>query len=106
MSANSKFHPSNFRITSKLSPALSNLPDLSRFNNPVSARADLVRGVRYGRIAAARAARGSNWDFEDETDALDLAIESVPLSESMSFAFLRGFAAEFRQTYQRRCGAA
>jgi len=102
MSANSKSHASRVSVTSTLSPALSKLPDLSRFNNLSSARADLVRGVRYGRLAAFQAAHCSNWDFEGETDALDLAIESVPLDESMSFAFLRGFAAEFRQTYQRR----
>lgn len=65
-----------------------------------------MRGIRYGRLAASRAPRSSLWDFENETDLLDLAIESVPLSESMSFAFLKGFAAEFRQSYQRRSGAA
>lgn len=64
-----------------------------------------MRGIQYGRLAATRAPRYSLWDFENETDLLDLAIESVPLSESMSFAFLKGFAAEFRNTYQRRCGA-
>lgn len=91
-------------MTSTLSPIISGLPDLSAFNSPATAKADLIRGVTYGRLAASRAASCLSWDFENETDALDLAIEDVPLSESMSFAFLRGFAAEFRHAYQRRCG--
>lgn len=105
MSTDTKSQASNFSMTSVLSPVLSNLPDLSQFNNPASVRADLVRGVKYGRAAASRVAHRSSWDFENETDALDLAIENVPISESMSFAFLRGFAAEFRHAYQRHCGA-
>lgn len=48
----------------------------------------------------------SFWEREDETAALDLAIETIPLNESMSFAFLKGFAAEFRQTYKHRFRAA
>ncbi|HLW81408.1 MAG TPA: hypothetical protein VKS20_05140 [Candidatus Acidoferrales bacterium] len=48
----------------------------------------------------------SCWDPEDETAALDLAIETIPLNESMSFAFLKGFAAEFRHTYKHRFRAA
>jgi hypothetical protein len=83
------------------------LPDLTRYNNPANANFDFVRGIRYGRFAASRAvSRLSFWDSEDETAALDLAIETIPLSESMSFAFLKGFAAEFRHTYKHRFRAA
>jgi hypothetical protein len=83
------------------------LPDLSRYNNPASANFDFIRGIRYGRLAASRAVPMlSFWDPEDETAALDLALETIPLNESMSFAFLKGFAAEFRHTYKHRFRAA
>jgi hypothetical protein len=83
------------------------LPDLGRYNSPANVNADFIRGIRYGRFAASRAVSMlSFWDPEDETAALDLAIETIPLNESMSFAFLKGFAAEFRHTYKHRFRAA
>lgn len=106
MSANSKTQESNFRITSTLSPAISRLPDLSRYNNPATMKADLIRGIKWGRLAACKATVRCMGNFDEEADALDLAIEGVPLGESMSFAFLRGFAGEFRQIYQRRLSSA
>lgn len=91
----------DFRVN--LASRAPGLPDLSRYNNPANANFDFIRGIRYGRFAASRAVPMlSFWDSEDETAALDLAIETIPLNESMSFAFLKGFAAEFRHTYRYR----
>lgn len=80
------------------------LPDLSVYNNPANAPADFQRGLRIGRQAASRAKIQASWDLDTESFAMDIALEKVPLAQSMSFAFLKGFAASFRETYRVRCG--
>jgi len=100
-------HALSPRSSATLTSTAPVLPDLSRYNNPANANFDFIRGIRYGRLAASRSVPMlSCWDPEDETAALDLAIETIPLNESMSFAFLKGFAAEFRHTYKHRFRAA
>ena len=80
------------------------LPDLSRYNNPANAPAEFQRGLKTGIQAARRAKRGGSWSLNYETAELDTALDRVPVSQSMSFAFLRGFASGFRETYRVRFG--
>lgn len=64
----------------------------------------LQRGLRTGTLAGSKLKRAAYWDFEDETFRLDIALDDVPLPQSISFAFLKGFAAGFRNAYRVRFG--
>lgn len=76
------------------------LPDLSCYNDPANAFADFQRGLRMGQQSALHTTGRSVWTLDDETSELDIALDTVPISQSMSFAFLRGFACGFRETYR------
>lgn len=80
------------------------LPDLSLFNNPANAPADFQRGLWTGTQAGSKLTGSAYWDFEDESFQMDVALDDVPLAQSMSFAFLKGFAAGFRSAYRARSG--
>lgn len=96
-------HSSWDKRAKTISSSIPALPDLSRYNNPATAPADFQRGLKTGIHAARRAKRGT-WNLNDETAELDVALDGVPVSQSMSFAFLRGFASGFRETYRVRFG--
>lgn len=82
----------------------SSLPDLSIYNNPANAPAEFQRGLRTGKQTALRARTYGVWNLNDENFAVDIALDRVPVAQSMSFAFLKGFAAGFRETYRARSG--
>lgn len=95
-------HPPWNKSSATVGSPIPALPNLSRYNNPADAAADLRRGVRTGRQAAVHVTMASSWRLEDETAELDIALDDVPVSQSMSFAFLKGFASGFRETYRAR----
>lgn len=105
MTAKTSSRANSVGITATIASSIASLPNLSQYNDLATVRADFLRGIKWGRLTAVSLTT-SRWTFYDETAALDLAIESTPLSESMSFAFLKGFAAEFRHSFRLRYCAA
>lgn len=96
------WHPSGNQSSKTVGSYIPTLPNLSLYNNPDDAAADFRRGVRIGRQAALQSPITGSWNLDDETAELDIALDDVPVSESMSFAFLKGFASGFRETYRAR----
>lgn len=86
----------------RIGPSTEALPDLGLYNNPANAPVDFQRGLWTGTQAGSKFKRATYWDFEDESSQMDVALEDVPLAQSMSFAFLKGFAAGFRHAYRLR----
>jgi hypothetical protein len=86
----------------RIGPSTETLPDLSRYDNPAHAPADFQRGLGTGTLAGSKLKRAAYWDFKDESFRLDVALEDVPIAQSMSFAFLKSFAAGFRYAYRAR----
>lgn len=97
-------HPLWNRSSKAVASPAPGFPDLSGYNNPANALADFQRGFKTGRQAALSATKRRAWKPDHETAELDTALDAVPIFQSMSFAFLRGFASGFRETYRARFG--